>query len=118
MDKSTTTHRNRSKAAAAMLGAETTTEAVQAEAVQAEAATVAEVAGKASVVAAVEEADVVANEAGVVVAAGTGVWMPTWDKAMEVGAWSTRRMSMVHLRRDTHLARTNSMTACTLCELL
>jgi hypothetical protein len=88
-----------------MLGAETTTEAVQAE-----AATVAEVAGKASVVAAVEEADVVANEAGVVVAAGTGVWMPMWDKAMGVGAWSTRRMSMVHLRQDTHLARTNSMT--------
>jgi hypothetical protein len=114
MGRSTTTHHNRSKAAVAMPGAATTTEVVEA----AEAETVAEVADKASVVAAVEEADVVANEAGVVVAAGTGVWMPMWDKAMEVGAWSTRRMSMVQLRRDTHLARTNLMTACTLCELV
>ena len=78
-----------------MRGMETTTEVVQAE-----AATVAEVADKVSVAVVVGEAAAVANEAVVVVAAGTGVLMPMWDKATEVEAWSTRCMSMVHLRRD------------------
>jgi hypothetical protein len=96
MGRSTTTHHNRSKAAVAMPGAETTAEVVEA----AEAETVAEVADKASVAVVVEGAAAVANEAVAVVAADTGVSMPMWDKAMEVGAWSTRRMSMVHLRRD------------------
>ena len=84
-----------------MLGMETTTEVVQAEAV-----TVAEVADKASVAVVVEGAAAVANEAVAVVAADTGVWMLMWDKAMEVGAWSTRRMSVMHLQRDRAGAKT------------
>jgi hypothetical protein len=78
-----------------MRGTETTTEVVQAE-----AATVAEVADKVSVAVVVEEVAAVANGAVVVVAVGTGVLMPMWDKVTEEGAWSTRRMSMAHLRRD------------------
>ena len=77
-----------------MLGMETITEVGQAE-----AATVAEVADKASVVA-VEEEAAVAKEAVVVDAAATGVWMLMWDKDTEGGAWSTRDMDMMHLLRD------------------
>ena len=83
-----------------MRGMETTTEVVQAE-----AGTVAEVADKASVAVVVGEAAAVANGAVVAVAVGTGVLTPMWDKVTEEGAWSTRRMSMVHLRQGGDLLR-------------
>lgn len=76
-----------------MPGVGTTTEVERAE-VEAAGEVAAD---KASVVVVVEEAVAAANEAVVVVAAGTGVLMPMWDKAMEVEAWSISHMNMARL---------------------